>query len=109
MSGVYLTFNQGVTQLIDRNGREKAYNILQKTTDSIRPIIRRLKTQEFSFENDIDLKTEVNRGKAYEYSTIAYKLYKKDSIPNDEILLQILITYYKLMIIFCQPNHLKKS
>jgi len=60
-----------------------------------------LKDAGFSLTDDIDLHTSANLGSAYEASTIAYKLYERDQVPDDAQLLSdldSLINSYERMV-----------
>jgi 5-methylcytosine-specific restriction enzyme B len=92
MSGVYLTYNQGVTRLIQESGRAAAYNELRQRAASIRESCQKLLGKDFSVQNTIDLKADPGLGADYEPSTIAYKLYVAGAVPEDSILLDDLET-----------------
>lgn len=97
MSGVYLTYNQGVTRLIQENGKPEAYKTLQKRAASIRESCQELIARGFSVQNSIDLKADPGLGADYERSTIAHKLYEAGKVPEDSILLddlEILLDAY---------------
>jgi len=95
MSGIYLTFNQGVTTLIEEQGRKTAEETLKSKATELRERSRYLLKEGFQLDDEIDLRTEKSLGTAYEKSTIAYKFYPQDSIPSDEELLQNLDTVLK--------------
>jgi len=101
MSGVYLTYNQGVTRLIQENGKPTAYKTLQQRAASIRESCQELLTKGFSVQNSIDLKADPGLGADYEPSTIAHKLYEAGKVPEDSILLDdleiVLDTYDKYL------------
>lgn len=84
MSGVYLTFNQGVTETKIQLGQSEARKHLHSQADSIRNQCGELEQQGYKLDNKIDLRTDSGLGVDYEYSTIAYKLYEKGAIPNDK-------------------------
>jgi hypothetical protein len=86
MSGVYLTLAQGVTKLKEEMTTSEARFQLRKKATELRGDLKELLGQGFLLDDHIDLHTEKSLGTNYEYSTIAYKLYKTGSIPNDEIL-----------------------
>lgn len=95
MSGIYLTFNQGVTTLIEEQGRKTAEETLRSKATELRERSRYLLKEGFQLDDEIDLRTEMSLGTAYEKSTIAYKFYPQDSIPSDEKLFQNLETVLK--------------
>lgn len=84
MSGVYLTFNQGVTEPKQRLKRAAARNEVRRRAKELRAHCRELTQNGFRLDNDINLHTENPLGVDYEYSTIAYKLYEKGNVPPDE-------------------------
>ena len=87
MSGVYLTFNQGVTEVLKQFGRRDGAAALRSRALTIRQMVPELATQGFSLDDDIDLKADPGLGADYETSTIAHKFYAAGAIPSDEDLL----------------------
>jgi MoxR-like ATPase len=85
MSGVYLTLNQGTTDTIQQTGRIEGRSILRQQAEAMRQILGP-QLRSFSFANDIDLRTEGDRGQDYQASTIAHRYYAKGIIPEDQIL-----------------------
>jgi hypothetical protein len=82
MSGVYLTWNQGVTKLKKLHGTREARRILgDRATEfaGFLPDDRR----DFATDEGIDLRSDGGLGRDYEHSTIAYKLYETGSVPED--------------------------
>src|SRR5258707_5797614 len=53
---------------------------------SVRASLGPLKDAGFSLTDDIDLHTGPGLGSDYEVSTIAYKLYERENVPDDSIL-----------------------
>jgi 5-methylcytosine-specific restriction protein B len=101
-SGVYLTLNQGVTEPLRRLGAIEGKAELRAKAGTIRASIDALKQAGFSLTDDIDLHTGPGLGSNYEVSTIAYKLYERDNVPEDDQLLadlQALIGSYESMVI----------
>ncbi len=80
MTGVYLTFNQGVTEPKKR-GVRVGYEELRRRADSIRSTSRSLEARAFSLANDIDLRAKRGLGADYEVSTIAHKFYEAANVP----------------------------
>lgn len=101
MSGVYLTYNQGVTRLIQENGKPAAYKALKERAGLLRDSCKELIARGFSMGDTIDLKADPGLGADYEPSTIAHKLYEKGKIPDDGTLLEdleaTLFTYDKYL------------
>jgi 5-methylcytosine-specific restriction enzyme B len=85
MSGAYLTLNQGTTDTIQQNGRIEGRRVLRQQADTMRKIVGP-ELRSFSLANDIDLRTEGERGQDYQASTIAHRYYVKGDIPEDAIL-----------------------
>lgn len=83
MSGVYLTFNQGVTEPKKELGSKEARIWLRKNATSLQRLCEELRNRGFEFDG-IDLRIDHGLGKDYEASTVAYKLYPKGSVPQDE-------------------------
>ncbi|MDQ4077928.1 MAG: DUF3578 domain-containing protein [Chloroflexota bacterium] len=88
MSGVYLTYNQGVTELNRQYGRTEAHEKLRSRADELREQCTELRQHGFSLDNRIDLRADRGLGADYEYSTIAYKLYHAGAVPSDYDILQ---------------------
>lgn len=84
MSGVYLTLNQGVTAVIDENGRPRGRRLLRERADECGKRVPELREHGFLIDAKIDLKTEGALGTDYEHSTIAYKFYQAGRIPSDD-------------------------
>jgi GTPase subunit of restriction endonuclease len=86
MSGVYITFNQGVTDLIEQYGTPEGRRILRDRAQYLVKYCEALATQGFSIDTKIDLHTRRGLGRNYEFSTVAYKLYVKGAVPNDDVI-----------------------
>jgi len=86
MSGVYLTFNQGVTQPKNQHGRPRAHQLLQNKATDLRRLCGDLVKREFNLDDDIDLRTDSGLGSDYENSTVAYKFYEAGQVPTDDLL-----------------------
>jgi hypothetical protein len=99
MSGVYITFNQGVTRLKEKHGTPESRRILRQRAEQLLldPTVRKLEHAGFSLDDKINLHTSRGLGKDYEVSTIAYKLYRKGEIPSDDRILrdleEVLLAY----------------
>jgi hypothetical protein len=83
LSGVYLTFNQGVTQPNAESGPGKRRQILAERARRLRKNCGDLRTEGFVLDDRIDLRVEGGIGADYEVSTIAYKLYEAGKVPPD--------------------------
>lgn len=86
MSGVYLTLAQGVTEPKSNLGTKKVIEFLKNNAKELRNQYRDLSEKDFLLDDNINLKTNTGIGLDYEYSTIAYKLYDKNSIPQDSLI-----------------------
>jgi 5-methylcytosine-specific restriction enzyme B len=100
-SGVYLTLAQGVTEPLRRLGAVEGKAELRANARAIRTSLDPLRDAGFSLTDDIDLHTGPGLGSNYEVSTIAYKLYERDNVPEDDQLLSdigALIKSYETMV-----------
>ena len=86
-SGVYLTLAQGVTEPLRRLGAVEGKAELRANAHAIRISLGPLKDEGFSLTDDIDLHTGPGLGSNYEVSTIAFKLYERGKVPDNEQLL----------------------
>jgi hypothetical protein len=88
MSGLYLTFNQGVNEPKKRHGTKEARAVLRKRAGELRDLCGNLVTEHaFKADDEIDLRVSGGLGADYEHSTVAYKYYEKDKLPSDRELL----------------------
>jgi hypothetical protein len=84
MSGVYLTLAQGVTEPQKQFGAKDARAFLHRRSAEVRTYIQDLAAYGFALDDGIDLKADPGLGADYADSVIAYKLYEKGSVPDDE-------------------------
>jgi hypothetical protein len=84
MSGVYLTLAQGVTEPQKQLGAKDARAFLHRRSGEVRTYIQDLVGYGFALDDGIDLKADPGLGADYADSVIAYKLYEKRSVPDDE-------------------------
>jgi 5-methylcytosine-specific restriction enzyme B len=99
-SAVYLTLAQGVTEPQRRLGAGWKAE-LRTNAQRIRSSLSPLKDAGFSLTDDIDLHTGPGLGSDYEVSTIAYKLYERENVPDDEQLISdlgALVDSYEQMV-----------
>jgi hypothetical protein len=88
MSGVYLTLNQGVSELKQLHGTMEARAILRRRAQQLGGLLpTEADRHGFASGESIDLRTSAALGQAYEHSTAACKLYETGNIPADEVLL----------------------
>ena len=83
MSGVYITFNQGVTDILKELGKRQGKERLRETAHQLHRFCARLPGQGFRLDDSIQLNPEPGLGRDYEDSTIAHKLYPRDQVPQD--------------------------
>ncbi|MTI80840.1 MAG: DUF3578 domain-containing protein [Firmicutes bacterium] len=83
MSGVYLTFNQGVTEPKDQLGAARGREHLRKQARNLRERYSELSSAGYILDNNIDLRVKSGLGVDYEASTIAYKFYEASSVATD--------------------------
>lgn len=83
-SGVYLTFNQGVIEPKSRLGPAAGLTEVRETAAQLRRIASPLLRRGFFVDDKIDLHADPGLGRDYESSTIAYKLYERGNVPDDE-------------------------
>ena len=91
---LYLTFNQGCTEISNTHGKQETIQIMQERAESIRGW-----TDVYGFtpENDINLGENLTYlGQFYEKGTIYYKEYDVDHIPTEAELCQDLSDMMKI-------------
>ncbi|WP_243641325.1 MrcB family domain-containing protein [Xylanivirga thermophila] len=81
MNRVYLTLNQGCTNLKKELGTKVARKSMIKTREDIRTII---KNYRFNTDNDLAI-----GNLDYEIGSIFYKEYQKDKFPSEEEFLRM--------------------
>lgn len=81
---VYLTLNQGCTELKKSLGKTRAVTEMKRV---IEETIKRIDSRGFEKGDHIDLKDDHELPYLYERGTIFYKEYKKGRIPSNEILI----------------------
>ena len=88
MSGVYITYNQGVTSVLNELGTTNGREQLHSKAEELREESQLLPEKGFRLDNNIDLRVQRGGlGYNYQVSTIAYKLYEKDNVPDDKTIL----------------------
>jgi hypothetical protein len=105
MSGVYITYNQGVTKILNENGAREGRRILQEKANALRNDCETLVEKGFQLDDEIDLKASRGLGSDYQVSTIAYKLYEKDSMPDDNEILDDIKSGLKVYDMYINPTH----
>lgn len=87
MSGLYFTFNQGVTDPLRQFGAVKGKQNIRDIANTLRPTCGLLRVAGFSLAGDIDLQADKGLGTNYEVSTIAHKFYETSNLPEEKQLL----------------------
>ena len=83
LSGLYLTFNQGVGRTATSAPTKDKLLEVQRIAKLLRPQLSWLHEFGFNLDDNIELRDNGTTGKAYEKSTIAYKYYDQATIPDD--------------------------
>jgi hypothetical protein len=83
LSGVYLTLNQGVTDVIQSMGRAAGRQELQARAQRARLAAPELAEAGFVLDDAMGLRTNAALAADYESSTIAYKFYPAGAVPPD--------------------------
>jgi MrcB-like, N-terminal domain len=82
-SGVFLTLNQGVTDIIEKKGRAEGRQVLREEASIIRNLVGEQLSGRFQLDDGIDLHTDGALGQDYEAGTIAYRFYRRGEVPLD--------------------------
>jgi MrcB-like, N-terminal domain/AAA domain (dynein-related subfamily) len=100
LSTVYLTLNQGMTDLVKQFRQKSAANTLIERSKTYQGKVTNLRDVGITIGSDIDLKTDGWRSKNYEVGTIGYVRFPSDNLPTDdrleEVLELLLETYDRL-------------
>ena len=80
---VYITLNQGCTELRQTLGKAKAVEEMRKVAEQI---VATIDSRGFSTSDHIDLKDNRDLPYLYERGTIFYKEYKKGQLPSNDVL-----------------------
>lgn len=84
LSGVYLTLNQGVEQMIDDAGVAQTLPALKRRAASIREGLHHLDGTEFVRSRSINLGPERGkRARSYEAGCVVARFYPRDRLPGD--------------------------
>jgi hypothetical protein len=100
LSGVYLTLNQGASWLMAGSGGRGNMQLRQRASQ-LRSRSGLLKDAGFEVNPGIDLRSDLSLIRAYEDSTVAYKLYARGCVPDDAALLRDLaasLTVYEKLV-----------
>ena len=102
-SSVYLTLNQGCTELKAQGGKNKAIQIMHETVEKL---ISEIDSRGFEKGDTIDLKDSHELPYLYERGTIFYREYKKTSLPENE---EMVADLKKMIDIYNQYDDLKND
>jgi len=97
LSRLYLTLNQGMTELVQEHGQAGAVSLLKDRAAKYRTQVGELEQAGFTLSDAIDLRTDNWRAKNYQPSTIAFAEFTRDDLPSDdklEALLEPLLAAY---------------
>jgi hypothetical protein len=88
MTGLYGTFNQGVSDLKDEHGWPTAKQLVGQTAGLLRTRFGERLRSAYTVADGIDLRSgRAGLGAQYEASTIAWKLYEPGALPDEQTLL----------------------
>ena len=88
MSGVYLTFGQGVTDLkAEVGGLTAARPILRQQANEIWTSVG-TGLPGFAHDDQIDLKSTTNLGRSYEPAVVAYRHYSLEALPTEQSIVE---------------------
>lgn len=100
MSGVYLTLNQGVAEPLGRLGKDVGLATVRERAAALREKAADLADAGFELLQAIDLRSDFSTATHYTASTVAHRLYERDSLPDDAVLLEdaerVLAVYERL-------------
>lgn len=81
-SSLYLTFNQGCTDIKNKHTKKETIQIMRQTADGIRASID---SRGFKSDDNIFLGNDLtDLGEYYQKGAIFYKEYKKNAVPTEE-------------------------
>lgn len=106
MSGVYLTLNQGVDAKVGKSIKKENMIKVKALIDSIRTTEFLKSRMQFGISLDqIVLKSNNSRGRAYEQATIAFKYYDSNSILNEQSMLNDLSIFLEIYQDYFNENY----
>ncbi len=93
---LYLTFNQGCTEIRKTHTKKETIDIMRQKASQI---VKEIDSRGFRTDEDINLGSGISElGELYQKGTIFYKEYRKDMVPNEDILegdLKKMVDIYK--------------
>lgn len=96
-SGIYLSLGFGTTDL----KREYGANIAKKKANELRMDIRESDKRLSSWDEKVDLRSNTELGKSYEWASAGAKFYPYENIPDDDVLVSDLL---ELLEIYAEMN-----
>jgi 5-methylcytosine-specific restriction protein B len=84
LSRVFLTLNQGMTNLVNELGQPAAVKAMEAQAAELRNHLSEVERAGFTLGSDMDLRTTTWRAKNYEAGAIAYLEYELDAFPSDD-------------------------
>lgn len=98
LSRVYLTLNQGATEVKKIHGLAGARTVLAQTASQCRDILQEIDTSLLTLSNEVDLRTEHTNSRLYEAGAIAFALHEPIEAMSDDVVeqqLEQLLTAYE--------------
>ena len=108
---LYLTFNQGCTDLKNKYGKKEAIRLMRENANSI---LEKIDNKGFrQYDSEMSLGENLTElGEMYEKGTILYKAYRKGNVPSEDILLKDLsnmMDIYNEYILNIKNNDIKSA
>jgi len=97
LSSVYLTLNQGMTELVNQHGQPQARAEMANVATKTRAAVGAELEPEFILDNNVDLRTSSWRSTLYQDGAIAHVRFEIPGIPTDhdiDFLLEKLLSAY---------------
>ncbi|GAB1641430.1 MrcB family domain-containing protein [Krasilnikovia sp. MM14-A1259] len=94
MKRVYLTLNQGVTEISERLGRQAARNALNQEAAQIRAAFETATIHDL--DEAIDLRSKADLPRNYEYANILARAYLTDDLPDEATMVADLQRFVQL-------------
>lgn len=101
LTRVYLTLNQGMTDLVARLGQRGGVEEMLRVSETSRPRIADIVAEQFKLDNDISLASDTFAARNYEVGTIANLELTRGDFPDDDLIterLATLLTAYDQLI-----------
>ena len=92
MSGVYLSLNQGVTEVV-KDYKRSAKSVLRLRAENYRA---KIEIKDDTFLSEINLNSNIDNAKKYEAGNIIAKYYPKENLPDSDTLKKDIRLFLKL-------------